>query len=358
MRTMLPFLLVLAAGSARAQTIDFETFPDGSLPADAADVNTQFGAFGVTFALVQRCTVAGQRDDPRRCLPPTVIANRFPRIAVVGLPLTAFTGVDLGSGCADQPQAAAGAGQRFLTDGGGQGLRGNLWISYAQPVESAAGDVLDVDLRPTGAFEEWTVLALDASFGIVAEAILHAPAGAPLASSCQGGRGPGDGGALRFVLESPRGLREIHHLLVAYTGSTGLVDNMGLAFDNFTPSANLCTPRWESLGAPCRGPEHLGARGCLSPSGSVEFEITGGSPGAHGCLFVSGVRADTPFLGCTIVPGPLLSFSAHVLDAGGSFRRTYAMPPTLAGLEYFLQAVHMGPAGLSFTNGLRGTVLP
>ncbi len=129
--------LLLALSSApMAQTIDFESFPDGSTPAALDAVNTQFSdSDGVTFGLLTGgdpvlAKVGGADDSEREAFfgptgPDTLVSD---------------------------------VGQFFLTDTGVVGpCCPNLVVTYDSPVATASGVVLDVD---TG--EVWTILAFDA----------------------------------------------------------------------------------------------------------------------------------------------------------------------------------------------------
>lgn len=127
--------LLLALSSApmaqTIQTIDFESFPDGSTPAALDEVSTQFAdETGMSFLLE---------------------SGAAPVLAKVGGGREAFAsvfGVDTVSG---------DVGQFFLTDTGSLGpCCPNLIVTYNDPVAAVSGVILDVD-----AAEIWTITALD-----------------------------------------------------------------------------------------------------------------------------------------------------------------------------------------------------
>jgi len=213
----------LAASTAHAQTIDFETLPDGTPTADTEFISDQYlSAYGVRFDLVD---------------PVTLAPTESPRIAKVGSPQTAF------SGCgADTPLANQGVGSSFLTDNTSvNNTAGTLLVSYTSPVAAASAVILDVDRRSASVFEEWTIEALDASMNTLETYVITAPTGP---DNCNSGQGPGDAAAAGFGFK--RGAADIHFLLLRYTGNAG---SIGLAFDNFSPAA-LPDPVQVSLAPP------------------------------------------------------------------------------------------------------------
>jgi hypothetical protein len=86
----------LLAPAAAAQTIDFDTLPDGTPTVDLQEILNQYAAppFGASFEIVDRTT--GQ-------------FLAFPKIAKVGAPGTAFAGC---GNVADLPVANAGVCSR------------------------------------------------------------------------------------------------------------------------------------------------------------------------------------------------------------------------------------------------------
>ncbi len=216
---------------ASAQSIDFETLPAGGSTTDQQVISTQYEPdFGVTFDLV----------DPNTLLP---IGS--PLIAKVGSPTTAF------QGCGpDTPLPGEGVGLSFLTDDSEiTNQTGTLLLTYTDPVAQAAGAVLDVDRRPGGAYEEWTIEALDASMTVIDTVVLTAPFGT---SECGGSNGSGDARAMGFLFN--RANADIHFILIRYTGTAG---SIGLAFDNFYPDqippAPSATASAASTNQPCYG---------------------------------------------------------------------------------------------------------
>lgn len=202
--------LAAAATLAPAQTIDFETLPDGSPTIDQQFISDQYVAtFGVRFDLV----------DPVDLTP---IGS--PRIAKVGNPETAFTGCG-----PDTPLPDQGVGVAFLTDDTSLTTQAaTLLLTYSTPVAQAAGVVLDIDTRTGSDYEEWTVEALDASMAVLDTAVLTAPYGP---DTCNAGQGPGDGRAAGFLFDRPS--PDIRFILIRYTGTA---TDVGLAFDNFSPT--------------------------------------------------------------------------------------------------------------------------
>jgi len=199
-----------AVAIAPAQTIDFETLPDGSSTIDQQFISDQYVAtFGVRFDLV----------DPVDLTP---IGS--PRIAKVGAPQTAF------EGCGpDTPTTGQGVGQSFLTDDNAiTDIARTLLVTYSSPVAQAAGVILDIDTRPGTAYEQWTIQALDEFMTVLEIVVLTAPEGPP---TCNTGAGPGDARAAGFLFDRPS--PDIHFILLRYTGTA---TSIGLAFDNFTPT--------------------------------------------------------------------------------------------------------------------------
>ena len=193
-----------------AQSIDFETLPDGLPTADRQLISDQYVAdFGVRFDLVD---------------PVTLEVVGSPQIAKVGSPQTAF------SACGpDTPNPGQGTGQSFLTDDGTVGSNvETLLVTYSEPVSQAAGVILDTDTRSGSSYEEWTVDALDASMNVLETVIITALDGP---DNCNGGQGPGDGAADSFVFQRPSA--DISFLVLRYTGTA---TSIGLAFDSFSPT--------------------------------------------------------------------------------------------------------------------------
>ncbi|WP_145063600.1 hypothetical protein [Engelhardtia mirabilis] len=200
---------------ADAQVIDFETFPAGGSTGDMEEISNQYmQSAGVSFAIV---------DSEEKFV-------RYPLIAKVGPPLTAFYGCP----GEDQPLPGQGVGQSFLTDDDQLGYTGSLLVTYADPVVEASGVILDVDIHSTGQFEEWTVIARNAAGATVDFDVISAPVGPAYSCSAGGFLGPGDSLAFQWTLRSPAMIAEIQSILIEFTGNATAV---GLAFDNFSPSS-------------------------------------------------------------------------------------------------------------------------
>ena len=192
--------LFVAATSLRAQTITFETLPDGSTPTDGMQISTQYQAsFGVSFSLE---------------------GGGFPVIAKVGAPTTAFLGPP-DSTAPDQPasQHLAKVGSFFLTDDGRiDTVPKPLLISYTTPVRQASGMILDIDSP-----EQWRVEARDATNALLESVILTPDS-----------YDAGDGGVTPWAFT--RSTADISLIRISYIGSGSIV---GLGFDNFSPSSAL-----------------------------------------------------------------------------------------------------------------------
>lgn len=181
----------LAAISANAQNIDFESIP-GQQPADGLAISDQFAdTSGVIFSLAN---------------------GTDPVLAQVGPPQTAFQGFGL---LPDQPAPGTDTGQFFLTDDGIVGAPPSmLIIDYLTPVAAASGVILDID-----GTEEWTIEALDGDGNVLTTVVL----------------GPNnnlDGSAALWTFDE--GMPIIEQITMQYSGIQTIV---GLAFDNFSPSS-------------------------------------------------------------------------------------------------------------------------
>jgi hypothetical protein len=194
----LAWILVIIGCTQNAssgQVIDFETFPDGTIPTDGQSISNQYeSAFGVTFSLE---------------------TGESPVIAKVGPPRTAFAGF----GGDDMPRPDINVGQSFLTDDGVVGAPPSpLIIDYSVPVQGASGVIIDIDFS-----EQWTVEAYDAADKIL-DSIVLTPAG------------NGSASPWRFDFPTP----VINRIRIRYTGGGG--NNIGLAFDNFSPASGFLPP--------------------------------------------------------------------------------------------------------------------
>jgi len=236
---------LVATELASGQAIDFETIPGGTATTDRQLISDQYeAAFGVRFDLVDPITLA-------------VIGA--PEIAKVGGAQTAFAACG-----SDTPSPGQGVGLSFLTDDGViNNNPGTLLLTYTEPVAQAAGVILDIDRRAGGAFEQWTIEALDSSMSVIDTIVLTAPGGT---SECGGSNGFGDGRAMGFVFDHP--VADIDFIVLRYTGTAGSV---GLAFDNFSPTTFPSDPQVtlsDDANAQCYGDT-------ITISTSVEFGLPG-----------------------------------------------------------------------------------
>jgi hypothetical protein len=182
-----------------AQIINFETLPDGSLPTDKMVISNQFlSAFGVSFAFTN---------------------GAFPRIAQVGLPRTAFYSSPWG---ADTPAPGQNCGTFFLTDNRGVNAPPPpLVMTYSVPVGAASGVILDID-----GDEAWDIQARN---GTNVLSTIHL-----IASSPNGGNGRA------APWSFTRASNDIAAVWIIYAGP--LTNDVGLAFDNFSPSQPIAPP--------------------------------------------------------------------------------------------------------------------
>jgi WD40 repeat protein len=286
------WLLVLALPSQlAAQVIDFETLPDGTPTEDLQEICDQYAALGVTFSLLDRTT-----GDPVGC----------PLIAKTGDPKTAF------SGCtgSDLPRPGQGTGTSMLTDGTGLGVDADLLVTYTTPVSQCAGIIIDPDCRTNGQppCEQWTVTALDTEGDTLATAVIDAPTGPSSPECVDPAAGPGDAIAFDWSFDLPG--QQIAAVRIVYTGNAG---NVGLAFDNFSPS--VVPPLTVSAKGPryaiCAGHEielYADTRGGLPPRAVQWQQET-----------APGVWADLGTAPSEIVaPGTTSSYRAVVTDGAGS----------------------------------------
>jgi len=141
--------------------------------------------------------------------------GRLPYLSEVGGEATAFWGPE-NSTQADLTLASEDVGKHFLTDDGQVAQSttvSDLIVSFASPVASASGDILDVD-----GDEAWRIDALDALGDVIDSILLDA-----LFAEA------GDGKAASWSFS--HGTNDISSILIAYVG----VDHFqrGFAWDNF-----------------------------------------------------------------------------------------------------------------------------
>ncbi len=326
---------------ARAQTIDFETLPNGDPTVDMQVISTEYAAtpYGVSFEVV---------DELGNFI-------GFPRVAKSGAPATAFKGCP-GS---DQAYAGQGLGQSFLTDDDVVGFFGNLRVTYTNPVQVASGQLIDVDVHTGTQPEQWTISAFDGSGGLVDQVVITAEFGPDNPCTSCPTTGPGDGGARTWVLQSLSG-PEIHSILFDYTGTT--IGQTGFAFDNFSPSTNPIVPRWTDLGGGTPGiagvPTLQGA-GSLVGGIPATISLTQAPSSAPMLAWIS--FAPTPFsaIGGTVHAYPFASQLFVFADGSGQYVASTLWPTGIpAGTEIWFQfivedltTVH----GLTLSNGLLAT---
>jgi hypothetical protein len=190
-KILIALIFTLAGIAAHGQAIDFESTGD-DVPVDGQSISNQFAdTFGVVFSLAN---------------------GNSPVLAQVGLPRTAFQGFDL---LPDQPAPGTNVGQFFLTDDGiVAGPPSPLLIDYLTPVAAASGVILDID-----GTEEWTIEALDGGGTVLATVVLAPNNGL-------------DGSATLWTFDEAEPV--IEQIRMSYSGIQTIV---GLAFDNFSPSA-------------------------------------------------------------------------------------------------------------------------
>jgi hypothetical protein len=207
-------LLMTALWEGHAQTITFETLPDGPALSGGTVISNQFAVapYGVSF----------QFED-----------GSFPVVRRVGGSMngkpTAFYGYPNDTGN-NTPFPGQNLGTNFLSDDGQVGAApAPFVITYSTAVSNASGSILDVDH-----FEAWDVYARDAQTQVVASVHLEHDT-----------RGTGDGIATPFSFKRPTA--DIKSIRIVFTGNTNEQPRVGLAFDSFSPSAALVSPAPASL---------------------------------------------------------------------------------------------------------------
>jgi hypothetical protein len=196
-------------GSLWAQTITFETLPDGSPLAGGTVISNQFAVapYGVSF----------QFED-----------SSYPVIRRVGGNIngkaTAFKGYPNDTGF-NTPAPGQNVGTNFISDDAQvDAPPAPFVITYATPVASASGFILDVDH-----YEAWDLYARNSQTQVVAS--VHLEHGTP---------GTGDGVATPFSFSRPTA--EIKSIRIVFTGNTNEQPKVGLAFDSFSPASPLVAP--------------------------------------------------------------------------------------------------------------------
>lgn len=246
---LLPGLVALAAiGATPAQTITFETLPDGSYTLDQQPICAEYAALGVRFELVDRAT-----GEPIGC----------PRIARFGPPQNAFEGCF----ASDTPRDGQSTGSTLLTDGTSLGVEGDLLVRYDPPVSFASGVIFDIDCRTNGGppCEQWTLTARNAAGATLDTRVLDAPIGGTNPECIAPQAGPGDAMGFGWSFDLPG--QAISSILIRYTGAAS---DVGLAFDDFSPSDISGVPH----------PILRGPRAAVCAGNAVELfvQATGGTP--------------------------------------------------------------------------------
>ncbi len=197
---------IFGQSSLTAQTIDFETLPNGSPMSVATVVSDQFkvAPFGVSFRFTD---------------------GSFPVIRKVGgfnsstgKP-SAFYGWPNGTGN-NTPAPGQNVGKFFLTDDRSvNDPPPPLVVTYEQAVAAASAFILDIDGN-----EAWDVYARNSDGQVIAQ--VHLEHDTP---------GTGDGIATPWSFSRPSA--DIKSIRIVYSGNPNA--NVGLAFDNFSPSTPL-----------------------------------------------------------------------------------------------------------------------
>jgi hypothetical protein len=206
--------LLTISPALSASVIDFETVP-GTTPSDQLAINTQYAAdFGITFGL--------DTDSDG--------------VADGGTPFLEKTGqADSGSGFkntnGNYDEADSGyeslLGDYFLrigTDHLATAPGPALIIDYSTPVSGASGQIWDIDGHSAGT-EQWSVTALNTSRQVI-DTILS-PEGLVVDDTSLDGK--------PWTWSFDHGLtQDIYAIRLEFVGTSPTV---GLAFDNFSPSA-------------------------------------------------------------------------------------------------------------------------
>jgi len=208
-------------------TIDFELFPDGTLPQDKMEIHDQFkDSHGVIFSLSN---------------------GENPKLAKIGSPMTAFQGYEFKD---DTPAPNQNVGQYFLTDDTVVGApAGDLIISYINPVKSAAGVIIDIDHS-----EKWNIIAYDTGGNKIEQISLPNDV-------AKTGEGIATNWSFNVGSDSISSIK-----IVADTASSSA---FGLAFDNFSPSSSSFAPVANA------GPDQIVEREVLL-DGSKSYDLYGG----------------------------------------------------------------------------------
>lgn len=187
-----------------AQLIDFESVPDGSTPFDGMVVSNQWQSFGVTFSFEN---------------------GSYPILATPNGTNFAFYYPNFTTRNRSAP--GENIGRFFLTDTA-SGVPPGLIVQYSSPVLSASGMIIDIDGN-----DAWAIEPRDVNTNIITNAVVTLNTTSFNA---------GDGKATPWTVASTQ---NIHSIRIRYTTATG--GNVGLAFDNFSPTNALPEPAAASL---------------------------------------------------------------------------------------------------------------
>jgi hypothetical protein len=207
--TVIIFGMFFGLSDLRAQTITFETLPDGTPLSGGTAISNQFAVspYGVSFRF----------ED-----------GSYPVIRRVGGNIngkpTAFKGWPNDTGY-NTPAPGQNVGTNFISDDAQvDAPPAPFVITYSVPVSSASAFILDVDH-----FEAWDIYARDSQTQMVAS--VHLEHDTP---------GTGDGVATPFSFNRPTA--DIKSIRIVFTGNTNEQPKVGLAFDSFSPASALVTP--------------------------------------------------------------------------------------------------------------------
>ena len=236
---------------ASAQTtIDFETIPGNSTPAEGDNISTQFqSSYGVTFSLIDPITYTISSQKPRLA---RVGGNSY--FAFQGPPGQSSPDCQAPAVMFDMPRSDQDVGCWFLTD---DGLLGpttpayGLLVQYNDGVASAASDIIDIDGGGGSSSlsgEAWSVRAYSTQTPTstdtpIAEVRLCSTAIANNNSTnanCDTTAIVGDGVATRWQLDAPNSTQLIKSIVIIPDGPRAR--KIGLAFDNFTPNTFPTNP--------------------------------------------------------------------------------------------------------------------
>lgn len=209
----------LAAGSAAAGVIDFETLPGGGLPMDdmALDRNAVYMSGGVGVSFGFDTTGDGYADED------AVFEQRGdgPGSNEGFVSTLGNSGFDT-----EAPGFENMLGEFFLrTADAISDNPGTFVITYDTAVSALSGEIWDLDGRGDGTFEQWDVTGFDAAGNQVASLL------SPVGINNNDSANTLDSKPWTFSLASDLGISRV---TVEYVGNA---DGVGLAFDNYNATA-------------------------------------------------------------------------------------------------------------------------